>query len=475
MILYFDVKSVATVRKRSNRFSNELFDILFFSAGSVLNVWSYQSFSSFYAAFIVYVLGFYFVLFSRSCNSYERIIFSKMFSVCWFMAGVSAIYASEFNDSVQLMGDASLFYDLSSGKESADFSLIYEGSIIIWLWGIIYDLFASIGFERERYIGILVNILAVTYAAVLVIKMVYIIYGNDHYRMKRMVYLCASCGLLWMFSSIHIRDSIVLLTVTLNVYMWVVFLSRPEFGFYFMLLLLFSMVFGVVFSFMRTEFVFVPLAISIAGISALMLGVKSKVSKVPIYALSTIGLVLSISVLMFYFDDVQQYLFKGGESYTAHAVEKSGKSSLGVNLIMNQAFPLNLIFGSIYLFIFPIPFWTGFQFESVYHLFKSFNVIFFYFLIPLFISGVVTLVRNRLYKTTNLIFMILLSIGFTFSVAGTSLETRHFGAFLMPIFIVSLIPDLRDGVIKNRFNVVMMVVIISVVFIHLSWAIIKYL
>ena len=45
----------------------------------------------------------------------------------------------------------------------------------------------------------------------------------------------------------------------------------------------------------------------------------------------------------------------------------------------------------------------------------------------------------------------------------------------MPIFIVSLIPDLRDGVIKNRFNVVMMVVIISVVFIHLSWAIIKYL
>jgi len=130
--------------------------------------------------------------------------------------------------------------------------------------------------------------------------------------------------------------------------------------------------------------------------------------------------------------------------------------------------------GSGYLFLFPIPFWSGFQLESAYALFKSFNVIFFYFLIPLLLMAIWQICRKQEMRSVSLLFLFFLSLGFTLAIAGTSLETRHFGVFLPYIFLIGLLPDLRKKINLSRYKKLLLVVIAGVLVIHFSWVILKW-
>ena len=69
--------------------------------------------------------------------------------------------------------------------------------------------------------------------------------------------------------------------------------------------------------------------------------------------------------------------------------------------------------------------------------------------------------------------MAFLSLGFTLSIAGTSLETRHFGVFLVPMFVLATIPDLRVPEYWNSYKRYLSIVFAGVVLVHLAWVVLK--
>ena len=455
-----------------------LINLLLFTSGSLIIFFAYFSVLPIIASGLTCYAFYIFLKLTKLGGIYERFIFNRVFAVGYLMAGVAAIYANHFEDVGQLNSDAASFFDIASGLQGVELTLIelqiiHESALAIVLWRAVYDFFASLGFPRERYIGILVNMTAVALSGVVALKMTRLVFGHDPERFRRLTSLFACCGLFWLFAGIHLRDSVVLLSVTGLAYGWLHFLTKPDLGRRLLQIIALSLLAGLFFGFLRGEFMFVPIAMAMAGTAALMFGRKSRRNRLVPYMLVLVGLAMGGGMLATFSEAIQYALFKGNEDYSELASAQHGTDSLGMALIVNQAMPIRLLLGSVYLFVFPIPFWIGFQLDSAYSLFKSFNVVFFYFVVPLLGLSVTRLWTNKSKHTPAILFVLFLSLGFTFAIAGTSLETRHFGAFLAPIFVLALLPDLHVSAVRRNYKKLLKIMFFGVAIVHLAWIFLK--
>jgi hypothetical protein len=442
--------------------------------GCNLNFFSYISFLPIIVSFIFFMAGLGILRFSRLSGFFEYCIFTRVFAVGLVASGISAFYRIYFSSSP---GDEKDFFELSSGASNIltleNLQALSEGSLAIFLWRAVYIFFSDIGFPREQYLGIMVNVTAVSLSSVYALKMTQHVFGYDPYRFKRLILLFSCCGLFWLFAGIHLRDSVVLLAVTALAHIWLRFLVKPDFGFRLLGLIGSNILAGIFLGFLRTEFVYVPIAMTLAASVAIMISNKVNRNRFIIYAFILIGMILSGWLLMTFGNEIQRSLTHGFENYNTHSVETNASNSLGVALIINQPLPIRLVLGFVYLFVFPIPFWSGFQLESAYHLFKSLNAIFFYFLIPMLIMTLRQLWKYNTQRTRSVLFLLFLSLGFTLAIAGTSMETRHFGAFLAPIFILALTPDFRKRVVWKTYKQLLLILLSGVFFVHLLWLLLK--
>ncbi len=115
----------------------------------------------------------------------------------------------------------------------------------------------------------------------------------------------------------------------------------------------------------------------------------------------------------------------------------------GNKLIVSSILPVRLVLGSIYLFHFPdtVLVWYSIIFRcSSFQVSKCFIYVRNYAIIHFALDGWYLNIKKS--RTAPILFLLFLSIGFSLAVAYTSIETRHFAAFLLPILIVSLLPDL---------------------------------
>ena len=445
--------------------------------GSALHLFAYYSFRPLVAAGMVYSFVFSFLAFTKLGGRYEREIFNRTFVIGWVMAGVAAIYATNFQDPAQIYNDAAGFFNMSTGQ-SSDLSLIklqtiYEGALAIKIWGKAYDFFALLGFPRERYIGILINIALVALTSVITLKMTQLVYGHDKYKIKRLTLLFSTCGMFWLFAGTHVRDAFILLAVTALGYAWVQFLFSPGIGIPFLKIVVVNLFALAYMGYLRDDFVLLPVAMAIAAVGALLFAKGSRRQKKIAYVLASVGIIIIMCAIIISNEEIIYILTKGNEGYAELAREQQSANSLGVLLIFNQILLFRLLLGFVYLFIFPIPFWSGFQFESAYSLFKSFNVIFFYFLIPLIFMAISQILRERAIRSANIIFLLLLPLGFGLAIAGTSLETRHFGVFFPFIFLLTLLPDLRSEKNYVKYKRIFGIVLITMCIVHLTWLAIK--
>lgn len=467
----------ASASPTSKRLGWRTIDMALLSIGVLLNLFAYLSFLPIVLAFLWYSVGQGVLIWPKLGGLYERRIFSRVFAVGFLMAGVAAIYANYWHDPTQLASDADTFYRVASGQTSGitldELRVFFEGALAIVLWGAIYDFFAALGFPRERYVGILFNVVTLAATGVLSIKISRQIYGADAYRFKRLIDLFAACGLFWMFASIHIRDAIVLLVATALVYAWLAFLAHPGLGLRFLRIFGASIAAAFFFRFLRGEFVFVPVAMAMAGVAALMFGQHARLNRLTGYLLLLIGLAAISGLLVSYGEAIQLALARGQAGYVDLASDVNTSDSLGMALIINQPLPIRLALGSITLLLSPIPFWVGFQLESAYHLFKSFNVLFFYFLMPLLALSIRELWKRKSERTPAFLFILFVAGGFILAIAGTSLESRHLGAFLAPIFILALLPDLRVRSVNHNYRQLLMVMLGGVAVVHGLWVILK--
>jgi hypothetical protein len=469
--------SAAVTHSRESRSSVQVSSLLFFLSGSVLNVAAYDSAEPFLASVVFFATGTAILTLTQLGGRLERRMFNRVFGIGWLMAGVAALYANYLNDPFQGFSDPAWFFNLSSGagpvRSLQELGSISEGAGAIVLWRWIYNAFSALGFERGRYLGVLVNVLSVSLAGVVAVKIAFLTYGKDESRINRLIALFSMCGLFWLFAAIHLRDGVVLLAVTTLAYYWVQYLARP--GARSVASLLIATVIGfAVFVFLRTQFLFVPLAMLMAGLSVSLIYDKTRGTRRLLTYLAAFGGVAVAAILYVRFQDrIFASLVAGYSSYLTMSTAAASANSLGMSLIINQPLPIRIILGSAYLYVYPIPFWAGFQLESAYQLFKSFNAIFFYALIPMLSVALWKIGRQKNVRTPPLMFLLFLGVGFTLAVAGTSGETRHLGAFLVPVFVVALLPDLENGKDRHIYKKHAVVFITMVLLLHISWFVIK--
>jgi len=472
--LVYDQNRVAIGLESISIFS--IVTIILFLVGVFLHVLAYQSLAPIGVCILLFVLGSLLLVVLKANGRIEQKAYILTFSVCWVWAGVAAIYSNFFNDPQQNLLDAAAFFELATATSSqlgiAEIRALSEGAGAIVVWRAIYNVFSWIGFEKGRYIGIVTNILLVSMTCVLAVKMAKRLLGIGPAQLERLVVLFASCGIFWLFASMHLRDAAVLFCVTLLIYFWVRYLDDQNTR-NLMLLVAASIVESAVLALFRTEFVFVPLAMFAAGLAAVITVRSQKdrwLSKVVIVSIATFA--LSVFLLLYKLE-LFDVVSRGYEAYTLRAAEKNDVSSLGLDLIVDAPLPIRLIAGTVYLYVFPIPMWSGFQLSSVYELLKSLNALYLYFVLPLAILGAGRIVGNKLIRSPPALFLLFVWIGFSIAVAGTSLETRHVGVFMVPLLIFATVPDLADLKDRNAYIVWLLLFLVAVALIHLTWGVLK--
>ena len=464
-------------RSIAEPFSVSIFNLFTFGLGSVVNTLAYLSLQPVLLALILLAVGMAILTVTPARGFYERRMFVRSFSMYWLAAGVASVYVNILNDPAEFGFDAGTFFNLTSSGQINDLSLIeiqgqYENAAPIILWNAFYNGLAAISFERDHFVGILLNVFLVAFTGVLAIKMARLIYGEDPTRFRLLILLFVYCGIFWVFAGTHVRDGLVLLCVTALAYCWLFFINRPDIGLRLLLVVAASLLGYTYMGYLRLEFVFVPFAMAAAGTVALMIGRKASQGRLVVYILVSVGFLTSLALLVSHGKALLEVISVGNELYSLEV--HSSPDSLGHALIVSQPTPVRLFLGSLYLFLFPIPFWVGFQTENAYHLFKSFNVLFFYFVIPLLALSVRQLWREKNKTKPALFFILFVSLGFTVAIAGTSLETRHLGVFLVPVFLLALVPDLQKRSTRNNYKQLLIVLLGCLVIVHILWFILKY-
>lgn len=446
-------------------------------AGAILNAIAYQDWQPFVVVLGLYGAAYAVLYFTPLGGVVERRTFTACFLTAWFTAGIAALYLQFAQDPDQL-NDAEDFYFLASDPAAAPlglatFTQLTGGAGAVVLWRSVYDFLASLGLERGRYVGITLNSLAVALNGVVAAKICVELFGYDQRRLRRLTVLLATCGLYGLFASIHLRDALVLLSVTVLTYVWVRFLRRSGVGNG--VLVATATVLGlVVFPLLRGQFFFVPIATTLAGITAVLIfDPPASRRRVAFVGVALFGIVVFVNLLIRYQHDLLWVLTVTPQQYAEGAARVQG--SLGYALIVGAPFPLNIVLKSVYQFVAPIPVWTGFQLQSAYLLFKSVAAVYFYFTIPLVVLAIVRLVRNKSWRTPATMFLAIVLIGFAVAVGATSGENRHIGAFLVSYQVLAVLPDLRtrsDLNFYKRWGGMLMAAIVAV---HLAWAILKFL
>lgn len=456
---------------------NYIVSVALLISGSLANIFAYNSFEPLLAVVLIYFLGLILLYATPLGGVYERKMFRMVFGICWFMVGIASVYANYLNNSGQNSVDASWFFGLVTshtyGRSLEDFRAITEGAGAVVIWRAVYDAFAFIGLEKGRYLGLLVNVFSVALTGVIAVKIACLVYGKDASRLNRLIILFSMCGLFWLFAANFLRDSLVLLSVTALAYVWTRYLARPYLKN--LIFLVGSSVFAFIFlGFVRAEFIFVPLAMIFAGVVVIFMFDKSiGIRKVIIYIFTFIGMMVAGFLFLIFQDDLFMSLIGGYAGYLEESTSASSPDSLGMTLIVNQQILLRLIFGSVYIYVFPIPFWSGLQLESAYHLFKSLNALFFYTLIPLVALSFLQIVRQKAVRTPVLMFQLFMILGFTLAIASTSLENRHLGAFLVPLFVLALLPDLTLRKYRHLYKIFLVTFLFMMTIVHIAWLAIK--
>lgn len=446
--------------------------------GTMLNLLAYQSPGPLFVAGLLYAVTYAILWLTPLGGTEERRTFNACFATAWLAAGISATYIHFAMDPVQL-DDAEDFYVLASDPHAGALGVVglqalTSGAGAIVLWRKAYELFSALGLDRGRYVGIGINSLAISLNAVIAVKISREVFGSDPRRFRRLTILLACCGIYGLFASIHLRDAMVLITVTALTYFWVRYLKRAGWSSLVQLGAAMALA-GVVLPLLRTEFFFVPVAMTLAGVVAIYaFDPRQSGRRGIVLVLLGVGVVMLAPLLLRYQDEIRFLLTTGHKNYAATSAAESGSGSLGNAIIMSAPFPLRLILGSGYLYVFPIPVWTGFQLKSAYYVFTSLTAIYFYFTVPLVIVALRRVSKERDLRTPALMFLVMLAIGFTVTIAGTSIETRHLGAFLVSFQTLALLPDLSVRADRIAYRGWVQLFIGAIAAVHLAWAILKF-
>ncbi len=100
-------------------------------------------------------------------------------------------------------------------------------------------------------------------------------------------------------------------------------------------------------------------------------------------------------------------------------------------------------------------------------------MLFFYLFTPLLAYAVWSQIRYATRRSTALMFLLFVAVGCTAAIAGTSLESRHFGVFLPAMMLLAISPPLHEPRTASAVTKLTFVYLGLVALLHLAWIAIK--
>lgn len=440
------------------------------SLGLFLSTLSYQSVEP---ILITVIIGNIFLVFLiLFVKNRQELIFSFLsFSIFIFLSGLASIFNNIFKS---INNDEAFFFLSSIGNRQYLDSVItnYDGYGAVAVWAFFYNLFYELGFSKIPHIGITINIVIMTFSGMLIYKTAEKIYKNDYQRINRLFFLYPLNGLILIFAITHLRDAFSFFLISLLTFSWINFITDKKLNDLFFLII-FNIFSFYSFAYIRPEFLLIPFALILSFLASIFFVNKDK-NLFYFRGIKSIAIIFLLSSLTILWKlDFFYIINQAYEGYRLLNESSNSSSSLGTILIVDAILPIRLILGSFYLFIFPIPFWAELDYQSLYHLLKFFNLFYFYFFIPLIILSFYYFIKLNSFKTLTNYFLLFSIIGFTVSVALTSLETRHLGQFLPFFILFSLIPPLKNKIEFFNYSKIFLIFISLILLIHILWIFLK--
>jgi hypothetical protein len=447
--------------------------------GVVFNLMAYMTLEPLIVALMFFLAGLLFIRMTPLGGHAEWRMFRRIFSVCFMAAGLAAIYLEVWQDAVQLYSDPAGFFRLAKSGAVRNLPieksvLLTDGSLMLYIWTPVYDFFEKWGFSRGKFLGVSVNMTLVASSGVVAVKMLRRIYGNDPYRISRLIDLLSFCGIFWLFAGLHVRDAGILLLMTLLSYACITFVQKPGYGRRLLLLVLCFYATDELLFYLRSEFRFIPLVMLVAMVYALRSATESRRLRRVATVFSALGGVLIVFGLVALGQEFTKTLDDAHDAYESVAEGVTGANqSLGYELIVNQPLPVRIVLGTAYTYLAPIPVWLGFLFPSAMHLFKSINALFNYILLPMMGTAVLLIYRHKTLRTPPLMYIMASAIGLSAAVGLSSMEARHLGAFMIMPLLLATAPDLRVPKVRMLFRKLLRLMLYGMGMIHLLWFVIK--
>lgn len=416
--------------------------------------------------------------------------FGLAYAACLAAGGLAQCYSLVVFDQPMSTNDANNFFNALLTEPPYyslhDWATIWTGDrflgfgapLALVIWQQVYHVFSGMGFAHGPYVGVMFNALAVGLAGGVTVATARELFGSDRVRLRRTGTLFAFCGIFWLFGAILIRDCFTLLLNAAVLWGLVRLVNRPS---------LRNLILSAVVTLCASACIWYlrKNSIYLFGLFYLLAFVcwywRGKASIAHVFATLSLPAVLIVAsaFLYQYFEATIDAILYTSEFYEGSAAQSSQDDSLGMALVVNQPAPVRATLGSGVLMAFPIPLWAYLKAGATeYELIKTWQGVYKLFLLPLALAGFWIVVKRAIHARATLnaqFFIAVYAVLMLVAVAGTTLETRHYGQFMPAVILLAVVPDMGVPADRKKRRNMAFLWLGVLGTVHLAWAGMRFL
>jgi len=405
-------------------------------------------------------------------RSEEIRAFALTFGACVLAGGVAQCYALLVAGTPQDFGDAVEFFAIASDRPWIAIDAEHAWAVLVWQ--VVHAGMRAVGFDPTPGLGATMNAAVMGLVGLLVVSTARTLLGDDPRRLQRTGTLVASCGLTLLFGALMLRDCFVMLFDAFWVWAVIRWLARPGATRLAFAVATTLVTFRAVLS-LRPEAVTLYSAYAALAVLAWYVGGRLSSARFALLGLVLSGLPIASTYVGSSVDLGVERQTESSERYREISVDESRQTSLGMRLVVNQPLPIRMVTGSGLMLAGTIPAWAGFTAGgSSYHWLKGYHTLFQLAVIPMAITGLLTLPGLRRMQRAEpmpLLFLTAWGLIGLLAVVASTLEHRHLSAFLISIIILSVVPDTRQAMDRRRWRFVASLWFATIVVVHVAWAV----
>ena len=368
----------------------------------------------------------------------------------------------------------SYFFDPFTTGLTSDYAVGFKEDFLpILIWNKIYNFLYSIGIPKGRYIGTSINTLFLVWTSFLGLKILRSMeFMNNRIPEKFYKLLFCTNGILWMYGSIHLRESVITFIISFLLKVWIDWIHKNSF-FNLIKLGIVSTTFYFIGDFLRGGYQNI---IFIFIISFLILEIYKIILEKRIRFRHFVLLSLIIVFLLIKFENFSEVFINiqgRFQQYNYLSNKEASVDSLGL-ILVNQPIFIRILLSGFFLLIMPIPFWSGQENINIYQIYKSTFAIYNYFTIPFLIIFIRDSIKN--FKKINLdkLFLISLFIQIITFIGITSVDSRHFGNFSIIYIILICCINFNSKRIREEYKYLLGYLFLLVFLLYLVYSVYKF-